>query len=79
MAKLVSMSLYRRTETHNTFAALARPWALSEPGRSRVRSGNLPLAAVKSERKLTNDEIARLREGIALLRSTAGAETGVAR
>jgi chemotaxis protein histidine kinase CheA len=39
----------------------------------------LLLAAVRSERKLTNDEIPRLREGIALLRSTAGAETGAAR
>ena len=34
----------------------------------------LMLAAVKAERTLTDDEIPRLREGIALLRSTALAE-----
>jgi HPt (histidine-containing phosphotransfer) domain-containing protein len=34
----------------------------------------LLLAAVKGERTLTDDEIPRLREGIALLRSTATAE-----
>jgi hypothetical protein len=35
----------------------------------------LLLAAVKAERTLADDEIIRLREGIALLRSTATAET----
>jgi HPt (histidine-containing phosphotransfer) domain-containing protein len=34
----------------------------------------LLLAAVNGERTLTDDEIPRLREGIALLRSTATAE-----
>jgi chemotaxis protein histidine kinase CheA len=36
----------------------------------------LLLAAVKAERALTDDEIPRLRERIALLRSTASAEMG---
>jgi hypothetical protein len=36
----------------------------------------LLLAAVKARRALTDDEIPRLRERIALLRSTARAEMG---
>jgi chemotaxis protein histidine kinase CheA len=38
----------------------------------------LLLPVVKAERALTDDEIPRLREGIALLRSTASAEIGPA-
>jgi|SRR5271170_4299049 len=43
-------------------------------GRAARAIERLLLAAVKAERPLTDDEIPRLREGIALLRSTALAE-----
>jgi HPt (histidine-containing phosphotransfer) domain-containing protein len=50
-----------------------------ETGRVARSIEQLLLAAVKSARKLTGDEIPRLREGIARLRSVAGAETVAAR
>ena len=50
-----------------------------QTGKAARSVEQLLLAAVKSERKLTNDEIPRLLEGIALLRSAVGAETGIAR
>jgi HPt (histidine-containing phosphotransfer) domain-containing protein len=45
-----------------------------ETGKAARSIEQLLLAAVKAERTLTDDEVARLREGIALLRSTAAAE-----
>jgi HPt (histidine-containing phosphotransfer) domain-containing protein len=49
-----------------------------ETGKVARSIEQLLLAAVKAERTLTDDEIPRLREGIALLRSTAAAEIGCA-
>lgn len=51
----------------------------AETGKVARSIEQLLLAAVKSARKLTGDEIPRLREGIARLRSVAGAETVAAR
>jgi len=45
-----------------------------ETGKAARSIEQLLLAAVKSERPLTDGELPRLREGIALLRSTATAE-----
>lgn len=47
-----------------------------ETGRVARSIEQMLIAAVKSERTLTNDEISYLRDGIALLRSTASAEMG---
>jgi HPt (histidine-containing phosphotransfer) domain-containing protein len=47
-----------------------------ETGKVARSIEQLLLAAVKAERALTDDEIPCLREGIALLRSTASAEMG---
>jgi hypothetical protein len=45
-----------------------------ETGKAARSIERLLVAAVRTDRTLTNDEIPRLREGIALLRSTATAE-----
>ena len=50
-----------------------------ETGKVARTVEQLLLAAVKSERQLTTDEIPRLRDGIARLRSTASVETAAAR
>ncbi len=71
------MPLHRRT--HTTCAPSAPHWALSEAGKVASSIEQLLLAAVKAERTLTDNEIPRLREGIALLRSTASAEMGTVR
>jgi chemotaxis protein histidine kinase CheA len=47
-----------------------------ETGRAARSIEQLLLAAVKSERTLTNDEVSHLRDGITLLRSIASAEMG---
>jgi HPt (histidine-containing phosphotransfer) domain-containing protein len=50
-----------------------------ETGKVARSVEQLLLAAVKSARTLRSDEVPRLREGIARLRSVTGAETGAAR
>jgi hypothetical protein len=50
-----------------------------ETGKAARSIEQLLLTVVKSERLLSDDEIPRLREGIALLRSTATAEMGSGR
>jgi chemotaxis protein histidine kinase CheA len=47
-----------------------------ETGKAARSIERLLLVAVKAERTLTADETTRVREGVALLRSTATAETG---
>src|SRR5260370_39051483 len=68
--KLVSMPLHRRT--HTTCAPSSPHLALSEAGKVASSTEQLLLAAVKTEATLTDNENPRLRDGVALLRSTAG-------
>jgi chemotaxis protein histidine kinase CheA len=51
----------------------------AETGKVARSIERMLLAAVKAERRLTDDEISRLRDGIALLRSTATAELSSAK